>query len=197
MGSKSVKFVMLAAGLALSAGALAGSHGGQKMANGEMLSGTCFACHGPGGVSTGPSIPSIGGLPEEFLVDKMMAYKEGSQYATIMGRIMRGYTKGEIESMAKYIGNQRYRPTPQKVDVNLVALGAKLHEKNCEKCHEDNGRSGEEAGVLSGQWAPYLHYVMADYRSGRSEMPKKMKRKVEKLSDADIDALIDFYASQH
>ena len=112
MGSKSVKFVMLAAGLALSASALADSHGG-NMAEGEMLDGTCFACHGPGGVSTGPSIPSIGGLPEEFLVDKMMAYKEDRQYATIMNRIMRGYTKAEIESMSKYIALQQYRPTPQ------------------------------------------------------------------------------------
>ena len=51
--------------------------------------------------------------------------------------------------------------------------------------------------MLAGQWAPYLHYVMADFRSGRSPMPKKMKRKVEKLNDDEINALINFYASQH
>jgi len=198
MGSKSVKFIMLAAGLALSAGALADNHGGdKKMASGEMLAGTCFACHGPEGASTGPSIPSIAGLAEEFLDDKMMAYKEGRQFSTVMQRILKGYTKGEIEAMAKYFSRQKYVVNTQQVDPKLAEAGAKVHKKACEKCHEDGGRSGEEAGVLAGQWAPYLRYMMEDYRTGRSKMlEKKMAKKVEKLSDADTEALIHFYAGQ-
>ena len=197
MGSKSVKFIMLAAGLALGGSALADGHGGGKIASGEMLAGTCFACHGPNGNSVGPSIPTIAGLAEEYLDDKMIAYKEGAQFSTVMQRILKGYTKAEIEAMAKYFSQQQYKVNTQKVDPKLAAKGAKVHKKNCEKCHEDDGRSGEEAGVLSGQWAPYLRYMMEDYRNGRSEMiEKKMRKKVNKLSDADTEALIHFYAGQ-
>jgi sulfide dehydrogenase cytochrome subunit len=37
---------------------------------------------------------------------------------------------------------------------------------------------------------------MEDYKAGTREMPKKMKKKVEKLSDAEIEALLQFFASQ-
>ncbi len=194
MGSTTLKVATLLTGLILGSSAIAADS--DDMASGAMLAGTCFACHGPDGVSTGPSIPTIGGLPEEFLVDKMMAYKEDRHYGTIMQRIMKGYSKDEIESMSRYISRQRYEVVTQKVDTQKAAMGEKLHKKSCEKCHEDGGRSGEEAGILSGQWFPYLVYTMEDYRTGRSEMPRKMKRRVDKLDDAEIDALMHYYAGQ-
>ena len=54
----------------------------------------------------------------------------------------------------------------------------------------------DDAGILAGQWLPYLNYTMADFTSDRREMPKKMKKKVEKLSAEDIEAVMHFLASQ-
>ncbi len=83
----------------------------------------------------------------------------------------------------------------------MVKSGAKLHKKYCEKCHEDNGRSSEDdAGILAGQWMPYLRYTLTDYTSGNREMTKKMKKKVEALQkkegDKGFEDLMHFYSSQ-
>jgi cytochrome c553 len=71
----------------------------------------------------------------------------------------------------------------------------------CEKCHEDGGRLGEDdAGILAGQWTPYLRWSMDDYISDKREMTKKMRKKVTKLleehGDAGVEQLLHFYASQ-
>jgi sulfide dehydrogenase cytochrome subunit len=72
-----------------------------------------------------------------------------------------------------------------------------LHKKNCAKCHDENGSlADDDAGILASQWAPYLKYSLMDTHAGTRSMPKKMTKKVKALSDADIDALVHFYASQ-
>ena len=54
----------------------------------------------------------------------------------------------------------------------------------------------DEASILGGQWAGYLRDTFAEYRSGEREQPKKMAEKLDPLSDADIEALVHYYASQ-
>jgi cytochrome c553 len=38
---------------------------------------------------------------------------------------------------------------------------------------------------------------MKQFKNGERTMPKKMKPKVEALSTEDVDALVNFYISQH
>jgi cytochrome c553 len=42
----------------------------------------------------------------------------------------------------------------------------------------------------------YLEATFAEYASGAREQDKKMKEKMDALSDADTTALIHYYASQ-
>jgi len=37
---------------------------------------------------------------------------------------------------------------------------------------------------------------MADFRADKREMPKKMRKKVEKLDDSELEALLQYFASQ-
>jgi sulfide dehydrogenase cytochrome subunit len=60
----------------------------------------------------------------------------------------------------------------------------------------ENGRESEDGGVIAGQWSEYLHITMDDFASKKRAMPKKMAEKLEGLSKDDLDALINFYASQ-
>ena len=47
--------------------------------------------------------------------------------------------------------------------------------------HADGGTDPEdESGFLSGQWAPYLKYTMADLMAGGKVMDKKLKKKLLK-----------------
>lgn len=186
----------------------------------SMLSNTCLGCHGPNGISVGPATPTISGMSEIYIIGAMLAYKFGDdedkaeeaieadpdledveyfpRVATVMNRIAQGYSVEEIKLMAKHFAELPFESAAQDADSGQAKTGAKRHDKYCEKCHEDGGRSAEDdAGVLAGQWMPYLHYTMADFADGDRAMPKKMKKKMEEMHEAHKDAataeLIEFY----
>jgi sulfide dehydrogenase cytochrome subunit len=168
--------------------------------SGIALSWTCAGCHGTDGSSAGPSSPSIAAMDADVFVDAMQDYKADRRNSTIMNRIAKGYTDQQITAMAEFFARQPLRARPQEHDAAKASLGSELHQKYCEKCHEDGGRPGD-SGILAGQWLPYLEFAMADFLAGRREWPRKMKKKVDdaieyKGADA-IPALLHYYASQH
>ena len=189
----------------------------------SMLANTCMGCHGPGGSSVGPATPTISGMSELYMIGAMLAYKYDNdpdkieavidadaaledveiltRTSTVMGRIAKGYSDEEIKVLSKFYAEQPFVRHAQKVDPDKVKAGEKLHDKYCDKCHEDAGRSPEDdAGVLAGQWIPYLQYTMDDFVSGDREMPKKMRKEMKKMDkahgDKAIPELVEFYAAQ-
>jgi sulfide dehydrogenase cytochrome subunit len=162
-----------------------------------MLADTCAGCHGTDGASAGPATPSIAGNSETYLVDTMKAFKSGERPGTVMGRIAKGYSEEEFKLMASVFAKQPNAKTSQKTDAAKVAAGSKLFGDNCEKCHDKNGGlADDDSGILASQWLPYLQYSMEDFRAGSREMAKKMKKKVDKLDDDELAALLQFFASQ-
>jgi sulfide dehydrogenase cytochrome subunit len=167
--------------------------------SGQALAFTCAGCHGTDGSSVGPSSPSIAAMDPEVFIDAMQAYKFDESNSTIMNRIAKGYTDEQIKGMAWYFAKQKLITYPQQYDSQLAELGAKLHDKHCEKCHEEGGKPGD-SGTLAGQWMPYLKYSMEDFIAGRRPYPRKMKRKVDAAlkdnGDEAVSALIHYYGSQ-
>lgn len=167
----------------------------------SMLANTCAGCHGTNGNSKGPATPTIAGISSEYFIGTMKAYKEGERASTVMTRIAKGYTDEEIKLMADFFAKQKFDRQFQEVDAKMATAGGKLHDKYCEKCHEDGGTStADDAGILAGQWVPYLRYTMEDFVGGGREMTKKMKKKVEQLreskGDKGIEQLYHFYGSK-
>lgn len=189
-------------GILLSCGVVLGGVAFAETPSATMLSNTCFGCHGPSGNSVGPASPTIAGMSKDYFIEAMQEYKSGERPSTIMGRIAKGYSEEEFELMAGYFSQQKFiRDKGQKTNAKMVKRGAKLHKKYCEKCHEEGGRSSEDdAGILAGQWMPYLRYTMTDYTSGNREMTKKMKKKVNELQKEEgakgLEELFHFYSSQ-
>jgi len=188
------KGTVLACSLALSGAAFAATP------SAEMISNTCFGCHGPNGNSVGPAIPSIAGMAEPYLVEVMKQYKAGERNSTIMTRIAKGYSDEEIELTSAWFASQKYMPVTQTHDAAKAKAGAKLHDKYCDKCHTESGTlADDEAGFLGGQWVPYLKASLNDVEAGGRDVPKKMTKALEnakkKGGDDAIDQLLHFYAS--
>lgn len=190
---------LLAGGLLLNSVAQAGP-------SAEMLSNTCAGCHGTLGVSAGPSMPTIAGMPAEHLKKIMLEFKKGTRPSTIMGRLMKGYSDEELASIATFFSKQKWanaQSAPQsvmatKVDPKLAAQGEKM-QKNCAKCHDDNGRSQEDdVPRLAGQWLDYLLIKAEDYKNDSMKVPQpeKMEKQMTKKSLEELQALAHFYASQ-
>lgn len=198
MANKTFKYALMAGALALAAsgGAIAGG------ASAGMLADTCSGCHGTDGASGGPATPTIAGISNDYFIEIMQGFASGDVPSTIMGRIAKGYTDEETAAMAKHFSAMKFTKAKQDFDAKLAKKGGKLHDKYCEKCHAEGGSSAEDdSGILNGQWAPYVHWTLADFMDGKREAPKKMKKKLAKLhkkeGDAGIKALLEYYKSAH
>lgn len=171
----------------------------------------CSNCHGKDGVSTEPEIPTIAGFSPQYLSDNLGAYKNKQRtcvevkypagpkkgQATDMCRVTKELSDADASALAKHFSGKKFGRAKQEFDAAKAAKGKKLHEMSCEKCHSEGGTvPDEDAGILAGQWKHYLEHTFKEFTSGKREMPKKMKPKVEKLSPDDITALISYYASQ-
>ncbi len=204
MAYKNLTRAALVAGLAVGAAFSASAADEPKTmmgADAAMLSNTCFGCHGTDGNSMGPASPTIAGLSPTYFEETMVGFASGEIPATVMDRIAKGYTEDEIKTMAKFYSGKSFVKAKQPFDAGLAAKGAKLHDKYCEKCHADGGQSAEDdAGVLAGQWTPYVNWTLADYNAGDREATKKMKKKLSELLEREgsdgVIALLNYYASQ-
>ncbi len=66
---------------------------------------SCAACHGTHGVSNS-AIPSIAGQDKAVLLQKLLAYKQGTLPATVMHQHAKGYTDAELERLADHFARQ-------------------------------------------------------------------------------------------
>jgi sulfide dehydrogenase cytochrome subunit len=185
--------------LAMTAGLLvAASPSADGVRSPSMLANTCAGCHGTNGASAGDIMLTIGGLDKEYLQTVLLEYRTGERDSTIMGRIAKGYSEAELKAIASFMADREWVSSPVKTDSKLVAVGKKIHDRECKTCHEENGRVQEdEAPRLAGQWPEFtLHYLRWCHKKGRRCQPRKMGTRVMKLSDEELKAMAEFYASE-
>jgi sulfide dehydrogenase cytochrome subunit len=167
----------------------------------------CDTCHGKKGVSKDANVPTIAGFSAENIEDILSQYQSGSRHAEVytpkggkksdMNAETKDMTAAEIKAIATHYATQKFVVAKQITDATLAKKGKKIHKKHCEKCHSEGGALAEDdAGILAGQWKPYLQAQFALIKSGKREIPKKMKKKLGKLSAEDIKAVTEFYASK-
>jgi len=177
----------------------------------EEIITNCNSCHGENGVSTDADIPTIAGYSETSTSDMLFAfidevrparkskYRHGdlTRAETDMRTIAKELSETQIEEIALHYSEQTYLPAKQTFDAALAAKGKKTHEVRCTKCHDEGGSlADDDAGMLAGQWGPYLEEAFSDYRSGKRDGEEEMLKKLNKLSDAQVAALIHYYKSQ-
>ena len=174
------------------------------------LTNSCADCHGKDGASSHHEIPIIGGLSAQYIVDSFAAYKDKIRPCTEvkeiagphkgeksdMCKVGEKLSKDEIKQVADYFAVKPFVRAKQSIDAGLAEKGKGIHALQCVKCHDKGGSSpDDDAGILAGQWMPYLEKEFEAYAAGKREMPKKMKPKMDKLSKDDIKALINYYGS--
>jgi len=125
----------------------------------------CLDCHGSKGVSENDEIPTIAGASAYFIEMSLFAYKDDvrptvkskffygdtSRPQTDMKTIIEKLSEQEISNIANYFAKQKFVPAKQDFNKELVALGQKIHQNKCDKCHADGGSSADDdSGILAG-----------------------------------------------
>lgn len=164
----------------------------------EVLARTCNGCHGVGGVSAGASMPSIGGLRQDYLRNIMKQWKYNERSAITMSRIVKGLSDDEIDALAAYFSKQPWVPVPQPTTPALLTKGKSVISENCEDCHGLTGND-PDVGVpkINGQWSKYMELELEKYRSKEFKMPhRKMKKAAQDLKPADVAATARYFGAQ-
>jgi len=170
----------------------------------------CNDCHGDGGVSQSADVPSLAGFPEFVQSDALYLYRDQerpcaeskyrhgdtSRPATSMCAVAAELSDDDIDAIAAAYAELPYVKMKQKFDAALAAAGEALHNEHCDKCHSDAGTNpDDEAGMMGGQPMGYLRNSFKEFAADTRGQPKKMKEKMDMLSEADYDALANYYGS--
>ncbi len=170
----------------------------------------CNDCHGEGGVSQSSDVPTLAGLPEFVHADALYVYMDEerpcaeskyrhgdtSRAATNMCAIAADLGEDGIDAIAAAYAELPYVKATQEFDAALAATGEALHNEHCDKCHSDAGTNpDDEAGMLGGQPMDFLRNSFKDFVADTRGQPKKMKEKMDLLSEADYEALAHYYGS--
>ncbi|NJS35887.1 MAG: c-type cytochrome [Brachymonas sp.] len=74
----------------------------------RSLAATCANCHGTNGKAVeGSAVVTLAGMPKDYIVAQMKAFKTGTRPATIMHQLSKGYSDAQIEQIATYFAAQK------------------------------------------------------------------------------------------
>jgi cytochrome c553 len=154
----------------------------------------CGSCHGAGGNSTVPGMPSLTAQHPDYFVDSMQAYQSGERTDSMMQMLVAALDEGTIRGMGTYYALQEPRAKTSAVAGDPDA--GRLLAEACANCHgADGNASGADMPTLAGQDPVYLVKAMQDYLNGqRAHGP--MQSAMQGLSDQQIKDMAAFYVSQ-
>lgn len=82
---------------------------------GELIAMNCGTCHGTYGRAFDDSMPPLAGMNQEKFVNAMIAFRDGTRPATIMGRLAKAFSEEDYRAIAEYFAAQE--PVPYEEEV--------------------------------------------------------------------------------
>lgn len=157
----------------------------------------CAACHGPGGRSSDPVVPSLAGQPRQFIETQLVMFREGNRKNPVMSPFASGLTNAELRELAGYFSAQKPSPPGHKASAEVAVNGKRLSEaNNCTSCHGAALLGQQHIPRLAGQQAEYLRVQLRGFKaSTRFDMDGQMTSAAQALTAGDIDILADYLAS--
>jgi sulfide dehydrogenase cytochrome subunit len=157
----------------------------------------CVGCHGEDGVGVDADTPIIAGVPAITQEDAIYAYIDGDRTCDVkpfMCMAVSKLSEEQVTELAEHFAAMPHAPAGEEVDPALAEKGKALSDAGCAICHGAD-EPNTEYGILHGQRKNYLRYTLKHYAAGtRTQLPA-MEKQTSALSEDDIEALVNFYAS--
>ena len=156
----------------------------------------CIVCHGPGGNSTDPAMPSLAGQPAQFVAMQLYLFREGNRKNPQMSPEASNLSNADMNELAAYFSRQKPAAPSRQTAPENAAAGRRLAEQHyCVQCHGPALLGVQHIPRLAGQHYAYLRTQLRGFKSStRFDLDGQMSSAAQPLSDADIEILADYLA---
>ena len=166
----------------------------------------CASCHDSTGVSGNPHIPRLDILSQEYMTRALAAYRSGARDSGIMEHAASEVPIADLPGFAAMFAAKEPRGDAQPL-TSLGIVGRRIAMEGvpggdvpaCAACHGPwPDRINPAYPALSGQYRPYLEAQLRLWRDGErggSSAADLMHQAAARLTDAEIEAVSEWYAS--
>jgi cytochrome c553 len=166
----------------------------------------CNKCHGEGGVSTDPNVPSLAGQQTVYLVEQQKLFREQRRNEISSEAYMWGISalldNATIQALSDYYAAQK-APSGKPASPQLMEKGKAVYErrievakgkyKSCADCHGEQGEGATAIPRVAGQNAPYLlNQLQRSFQTPTRPSAKVMTAVSHSLSKEDLVAVTAF-----
>jgi len=154
---------------------------------GRMIAGQCRTCHGLDGYAKIPIAPHIGGEPATYLIEQLVAFRDGTREHEMMTVVARNLTDQNIADVAAWYASHQAIATlsPDIADAPDA----------CIRCHGADGIAVID-GVpnLAGETNIYIETQLKAFRTGK-RTNDIMSPITAELSNDDMRTLANWFAA--
>ena len=154
----------------------------------------CAPCHGKDGISEQPTVPSLAGQQNDYVVLALFQFRNGHRPSEVMGPIAKPLSDNDLGNLAKYFSSLKPWSAARAADASAVTVGPALTLKDhCIQCHGPNLAGQDSIPRIAGQKIDYLTAQLKAFHAGnRGDIDGNMTSIASTLSDADIVTLADY-----
>lgn len=164
---------------------------------GGTLALKCTMCHGVRGVTTA-DIPSLAGEDAASVYKQLKDFQSGARASAVMRPLVMDLNDQDFRDLAAFYASL---PSAPSLDLgtapDIVAVGAPM--RNIPPCGSCHGAMTTKIGApsLDGQPRAYLKTQLTAFARGtrRNDISGQMRNVAKNMSDAEIDAAVDYYAN--
>jgi cytochrome c553 len=156
----------------------------------------CAACHGEGGNSTNPAVPSLAQQPAQFISTSLFMFRAGDRKDPQMSPMAASLSNAEMNELAAYFSKQKAAPPRHKSKPENVAAGPGLAKKfNCSQCHGPAMLGQQHIPRIAGQHYEYLRVQLKGFKAGtRADIDGNMTSAAKAVPEQDLESLADYLA---
>ena len=165
---------------------------------GKRKAETCAACHGPGGNSTDPTVPSLAGQQPMYVYYQLLNFRDERRKDARMSPMAAGLSDADMKDMGEYFSREKPKAPAAPPAADKIEAGKAVAQRfHCNQCHMPDFTGQQHIPRLASQHYGYLVAQLKGYKAQtRVDLDGLMTESAQGLTDADITAVSAYLASQ-
>ena len=163
---------------------------------GERLA-PCLACHGATGRSETEGVPSLGGMPADYVLTQLYLFRERQRVAAPMNEMAAGLSDDDLRTVSDAVAAL---PAPVAEagtadPAREAAAQAIVAKHQCASCHNADFSGHDQIPRIRAQREEYLAAALRGYKSNaRAGYDPAMNEVAQPLGDDEIGTLAWYLA---